>query len=308
MRRKLVKQGKNALTLTLPSAWTKSNNLKAGDEINLLEHENALTVSSEKGLAAEEITFDLSGLVPRLADRFITKAYQKGYDKITIKFDNPELMLAVKQKMPELMGYEILNIDKDSMEIQVISQNLELDPEVLLRRAFLILMDMAKTCQEAWHANDKEALKNVYDQDIDVNKFTYFCLRKLNKSQQVMSFGRATTYYLIESIESLGDELKNLAMLLSEVKPDNDVLRILSKMNKLFRISYEFWYKPRRELAVDAYNVCGQIRTNTEDEFATKSSKINRILFSINIATTIIYHLTTRRLDTLEEAKQSKVF
>ena len=35
MKRKLVKQGNNALTVSLPSDWSKLNRLAAGDEVDV---------------------------------------------------------------------------------------------------------------------------------------------------------------------------------------------------------------------------------------------------------------------------------
>ena len=76
---------------------------------------SGLTISTEKQQPLKDIAVDVSGLAPRLADRFMARAYQKGYDKITLKFDDPELMLAIKNKIPELMGFEILDIDKNKI-------------------------------------------------------------------------------------------------------------------------------------------------------------------------------------------------
>src|SRR3989338_2914745 len=120
MKRKLVKQGINALTITLHSDWVEKNHLKPKDEIELTEQDNTITISTEKKESLKEITVDVSGLLPRLADRFMARSYQKGYDKIIVKFDDPELMLAVKNKVPELMGFEILDVGKDKLEINVV--------------------------------------------------------------------------------------------------------------------------------------------------------------------------------------------
>ena len=39
MKRKIIKQGNNTLTITLPKNWTEKKNIKAGDEIELSEFE-----------------------------------------------------------------------------------------------------------------------------------------------------------------------------------------------------------------------------------------------------------------------------
>lgn len=269
--------------------------------MDVVETEEVLTIATEGKQPLRDISVDVSGLLPRLADRFMARAYQKGYDKITIKFDNPELMLAVKNKVPELMGFEILNIDKNKMDIQVISTKLDLDFDTLLRRGLLILLDMASTCHDAWKAGDKKALENIFHQDFDVNRFLYFCLRELNKSQKRMSFGTSILYYLIESMEDLGDELKILGKTLISIKPDADTLHILKKMNEMFRISYEFFYTPEKEKAVKAFQLSKEIASLIDAVLGKKNRELIKALVSIDFSTRIIYHLTTMRLDTLKE-------
>jgi len=300
MKRKLVKQGLRALTITIPSSWVQKNNLNPGDEVDVIEVDDTLTISGESKAPIKDITVNVSGLIPRLADRFMARAYQKGYDKIAIKFNDPETMLAIKNKVPELMGFEILNIGKDKIDIQVVSTTLDLDFEVLLRRGFLVLMDMAKTCHTAWKSKDKKSLENITHQDFDVNRFLYFCLRELNKSPK-SGFGKSILYYLIESLEDLGDELKKLGKTLAKTNPDKDVLHILDKMNEMFRISYEFFYTPEKSKAVRAFKLSKEISTLIDNELGTKNKDLTKALIAIDFSTRIIYHLTTMRLDTLKE-------
>ena len=301
MKRKLVKQGISALTITLPSDWVKKNNLKPGDEIDLTELENALNVSTKSKKSSKEIVVDISGLVPRLADRFMARAYQKGYDKIILKFDDPESMLAVKNKVSELMGFEILKVDKNKIEVEVISKQLDLDFDVMLRRAFLLLLDMAKTCHDAWKDNDKKSLENVYNQDFDVNRFLYFCLRELNKSGKIINFGSSILYYLIESLEDLGDELKELGKLLAKIKQDKEILDILERMNEMFRCSYEYFYAPEKSKAVKAFKLSKEINFLIDNALEKKDKATIKALISIEFSIRIIYHITTMRLDTLKE-------
>ena len=307
MKRKLVKQGVSALTITLPSDWVKKNSLQAGDEIDLIELENALNVSTKSKKLAKEIVVDISGLVPRLADRFMARAYQKGYDKIILKFDDPESMLAVKNKVSELMGFEILKVDKNKIEVEVISKQLDLDFDVMLRRAFLLLLDMAKICHDAWKDNDKKSLENVYHQDFDVNRFLYFCLRELNKSGKIINFGSSILYYLIESLEDLGDELKDLGKLLAKIKLDKEILEILDKMNDMFRCSYEYFYAPEKSKAVKAFKLSKEIKSLIDNALEKKDKDTIKALISIEFSTRIIYHLTTMRLDTLKELSGNNI-
>ena len=48
MKRKIIKQGHNTLTITLPNKWAQRLNLKAGDEVDLVEKENSILINSEE--------------------------------------------------------------------------------------------------------------------------------------------------------------------------------------------------------------------------------------------------------------------
>ena len=54
MERKLVQQGNNALTVTLPSTWLKKYNLKAKDVVELEEAGRAIMVTTKRQFEAEE--------------------------------------------------------------------------------------------------------------------------------------------------------------------------------------------------------------------------------------------------------------
>jgi bifunctional DNA-binding transcriptional regulator/antitoxin component of YhaV-PrlF toxin-antitoxin module len=84
MKRKVIKQGYNTLTVTLPTEWTKKFNVKPGDEVEITEQGRGLQVSTEKGPNLSTITIDIAGLTPAVVWRYILAAYRSGYDEITI--------------------------------------------------------------------------------------------------------------------------------------------------------------------------------------------------------------------------------
>ena len=68
------------------------------------EDGNKIIVQTGSGPSTKEIVVDVSRLTPRLADRFMARSYQKGYDKITVKYNDPETAIAIQNKVKELLG------------------------------------------------------------------------------------------------------------------------------------------------------------------------------------------------------------
>lgn len=84
MRRKVIKQGHNTLTVTLPGKWVNKMGIKPGDELDVIDQDRGLLISTEKGPNLSSITVDISDLTPALIWRYILSAYRAGYDEIRV--------------------------------------------------------------------------------------------------------------------------------------------------------------------------------------------------------------------------------
>ena len=60
MKRKLIKQASQAVTVTLPIGWIRDNNLKSGEEVDFEVRENDLIISSGKKTVGNSIKLDIS--------------------------------------------------------------------------------------------------------------------------------------------------------------------------------------------------------------------------------------------------------
>ena len=108
-------------------------------------------------------------------------------------------------------------------------------------------------------------------------------------------------YYLIENLEDLGDEFKKLGAILAETKFDKEIYEVIAKMNELLRISYEFFYTPKKDKAVKAFILYQQVKKEIESLYGNKNQQLTTALVCLDLSIRIIYHITTMRLDTLKE-------
>lgn len=259
-----------------------------------------ILVKTESTPNSKELTVDVSGLTPRLADRFMARSYQKGYDVITVKYDDPEIAIAIQNKVKELLGFEIMEQTKDTIVIKSISGKLDIDFDSSLRRTFFIAIDMADTCLEAFEKGDKKTLENLYHKDFDLNKFCYFCLRYINKGFH-NEFGTYILYYLIESLEDVGDEYKALAKHLAKIKTKKkSLVDVISKVNEMTKIGYEFFYKPEKKKAVRSITLYNEVKNEIRNLFSTRDINEAAALNSLDLISRTVYHYPTMRLDTLE--------
>lgn len=117
MRRKLIRQGKNALTMTLPASWIEKKNLKAGDEIEIDEKEGSLMLG---GLSKNTKTISLyfENAERQLIRTILASYYRKGYYEIEVKFKGYAPFELLQEVVSSLMGYEIISLTKNSCIIR----------------------------------------------------------------------------------------------------------------------------------------------------------------------------------------------
>ena len=91
MKRKVNRVGQNTLTVSLPSKWVKENDVKQGDELEIIEEHNKILLS--KGTPAKiegsaflgEVRFP-NGEISAIGERsYETPDYNESSDRIRIK-------------------------------------------------------------------------------------------------------------------------------------------------------------------------------------------------------------------------------
>lgn len=270
MKRKIIKQGHNTLTITLPSKWAKNLSLEAGNEINLTEKDNGLFLSAEKNNGEKKkVEIDISGLdIPTIWKHFMA-VYREGYDEIKVifpaneKYESPYKFFTqhshdkvyekgnmqtpiefLNSVVHRFVGLEIIEHRENYCIIKNMVELTEKEFESSLRRVFLLIQQMGEELVEAVNKNNTELLKHTHDIDINVDKFHDYCIRVLNKTSfkgQKSSLIFSTLFIL----EMLGDECKNVA---NHITNEKDIkLENLKELTKLvfehFNNFYDLFYK-----------------------------------------------------------------
>ncbi len=87
MKRKVIKQGHNTLTITLPNKWVKELGIVSGDELDVVENNGSIIVNGKQHSENKSTTIDLTGLRVPMIWRFFQSAYREGYNEIKLVFD-----------------------------------------------------------------------------------------------------------------------------------------------------------------------------------------------------------------------------
>jgi phosphate uptake regulator len=244
MKRKIVKQGNSALTLTIPSKWVKKHNLKPGGEVDIEEKENSLILSTAPSTSKSSIVFD-STEHDVFNRYYLGYFYHKGYDDVKIMYEKPEYMQVIREKLPELMGFEITETAKRSCTIRSVSNVDAGEFNVMLRRIFLMLKSMGEEGHSLLEEGNHARLVDLLDMEKTNNKFTDFCIRILNKKNNFKYSACLSLYSLLRELEKIADHYRNLYQYLIEKKVPlrPQTLQVFKQVNDYFALLYELHYK-----------------------------------------------------------------
>lgn len=235
MKRKLVQHGLSSLITTLPSKWVDDNNLKRGDEIDVIEKGDSLIISASPNKIKKSLSLDMNN--KKFLKRYINSAYISGFDEIEIQISNSFSIKGIKEAVSELIGYEIVDQSSKKILVQILSnENDNIDNVV--RRIFHLLSTISKQLFS-------DDIAEIEELDSLVNKLRFFCSRQINK----MGYGdrNKDTYVFLQlsRIEEACDEYKILAkMFLDNRKLQVSTSNISKKIsNYIVKVSNEY-FKP----------------------------------------------------------------
>jgi phosphate uptake regulator len=272
MIRKIIKQGHNTLTVTLPSEWAKRFNLRSGENITVIERENGLFVTTERINKPSEIEIDITDLSIPLIWKYISTAYRAGYDKVTIKFppnssfESPykyfahyikdPLFISKEKLSPQefieeicgrFVGFEVIDYGSNFCILKEIGQSTSKEFDNSLRRIFLLLLHLSEGIIGDLQKGKNNFLDKAHNVDIQIDKFHDFCARVLNKTGFEEPSKSSLIFTLIYSLELVGDEFKHLAVQLRNKNPkkinSKKVIILLNSINEQLKIFYELYYK-----------------------------------------------------------------
>jgi len=328
MRRKVIKQGHNTLTITLPTEWAKRFNLGAGSEVDILERDNGLFITTEKNGHSRKAEIDITGMDNPTIWKYFMAVYREGYDEVVVKFD-PNLKLdhpykfytryrsdlkygreSEKENPVEFLqdlvnrfiGFEIISYDKNSVIIKEISEATSKEFDNSFRRVFLLLQEMIDDTCESLKTENPKLLRHIHEVDINLDKFHDYCIRILNKIGNKDARKTSLLFSTLYLIELLGDEFKNIAIHLFEdtVKGINfkNLLQMAEQRREQLTLFFDCFYHFDIEKIKKIMDLDKKEFLTAKDKYKhTKSEEEKELLHHFRLMNKYINALTELRIE-----------
>lgn len=277
MIRKVIKQGHNTLTITLPSKWAARHNITAKSELELNEKDNGLLLSFDRNGETKKAEFDISNLDLTNIWKYFMAVYREGYSEVKVTFspdatlENPYKYFAhqtpdsrykkEKEKRPiaeilqgfvnRFIGFEIVEHGKDYVLIKEMGELTSKEFDNSLRRVFLLIQQMAEESFEAAKTNNTKTLTHMHEVDINVDKFHDYCIRVLNRIGNKDSRKSSLYFSTLYLLELIGDEYKNIACHLindfPNAKLNKGIETMAGSIKEEIDLFYDLFYKFDKE-------------------------------------------------------------
>ena len=260
MKRRLVKQGAATLMISLPSKWIQANNLGKGDEVNLEEKNNVLTLSSSLK-ENKEIVINITKENSHDLKNILTHLYRKGYQKIILQSEFKPLTKEIRNITNNLLlGFEITEHNTKELVLENISEPVEQKYEILQKKIINTLKETNLIILENIAKNNLSNLSEIEELRNNNDKYILFCRRiliqgKTGRNQitnweflTFLTHIQHTYYYLYEYLTKNKVNTKRLIPLLNELNnyllllEDSFIKKDLTSIHKINKLKHKFQF------------------------------------------------------------------
>ena len=304
MKRKVIQIADSTLLVSMPKKWADANNIKKGDEITVEPDGGVLTITVDNKpvVLRSEINLSDYGV---MAERVIHALYKKGVDELRINFEKAaDFRLVQSSLTEETIGFEIIDQGPKHCVVRNVSGVPE-EFDAMLRRIFLLLINMSSEGLEALKAGSLDHLNNAQHLEQTNNRLTMVCRRLANKYGKIPypKLGIkdpkiGPLYYIVESLENLADEYKYMYQHIASswnnsITFSKDITSVFGQVTDMLRLFYELFYKYDNKKIADI----GTTRKNIIEKsrtimLTTKSKHEMMMAHHVLVITQKIFNLT----------------
>jgi phosphate uptake regulator len=247
MKRNVLKVGRSSFAISLPKNFVRTNNLKSGQEIEVLNQGSSLMIMCINPVLMAK-TVDISEFstqteARKLLDKILGALFRQGLNKFSLICSDRDKAKLVRDILRDgkLQMYEEPGMQDDTSVI-VHSSISNFDAESLQNMTSSIIKHIYRTIEEFTSALREGSLtakmaEEFATRDRTINDQTDICKRIVNKN--AVDYKSTSYYSIIDKLEKIGDEIKSLALYAAEnPRAAKRQLALIEKSKEIFYMLY----------------------------------------------------------------------
>ena len=255
MRRKVTLHGPATLSVSLPLKWARKNNIKKGDDVEVVEQKSQLVISKDTVEGEKkEISVDIPNLEGRLIMFLVRDLYISGYTTITLRFKSTHtfhdrvkkevtIQSLISREVRRLMGLEVVSISEDSCTMKCMVKESSEEFDQSIRRSFLLLKDMFSVLQKAVEEGSDSLTQVANDTHDQITTFISYNLRTLGKIGYKDAITTMKLYNYLFKLDDILDIAKYMYREIAEYVPLSRMKEITRQFQEHFDLSYHLYYE-----------------------------------------------------------------
>ncbi len=255
MKRKVIQIAESTQLISLPRKWAQKYHIKKGDELDVVEKDNLLEISTQRKDELLEITIDITDLDRTSIFYCLRSAYRRGYDVIKVIFQNKMTVhyrtkekvfvsSLLHQELQRWVGMQIIEQKENYFVYKSISKPSFEEFDMMFRRTFLLLIDACDEFVKTAETHDMLLLEAMDDKFYNIIIFIAYCQRILNKIGFSEKYKNSLLYVILVHLNQIGDHLRYAARNVFRIKKLHPkTTKILKEIFGTTRLYYDLFYK-----------------------------------------------------------------
>ena len=253
MKRKVIQLAGKTLLLSLPIKWVSEYGVKKGDELDIELRGNEILIKTDKGKKLKKTKLEIEECDDEDVKK-IAYLYQKGYDEIEIWYKKKEFFDKLRNKLGDLLGFELIRQGNNYSVIRNITEVHESELNNLIRRVFLINLDLMKGGVDIIKKNSNfSGLKQLIKLEDSNDRVTDLCKRIINKKGYKKHEDTTLIYVVVRDLEKMADAFADFYkdIIRLNKKLSKDIIDLFVNVVDYFELYYNLFYKFNKDNIVE---------------------------------------------------------
>ncbi len=248
MKRTVTKVGQSSLMITLPAKWAREQNVTAGSPIDVtVNQDGSLHIAATPHTTPHKISYTLSPYHEKYIGIIIRSFYRAGYDEVSLSYENPALITAIKKVLPELLGFEMLEHGKNYCIIKNIAETLDGQFESMLKRMFFHIFELGVNVYGDLKNNLREHEHDIFEHIASIYKLSEVLKRILNRYGYRGKPADMSMMGIVWDLRKLSNEYKYMYGVKRAAKMSAALVSYFEETNALLRLYYDAVFKKEQK-------------------------------------------------------------